>query len=191
MKQVLDLCAGIGGIALGFKQAGFSIHTSIDNNKECVEVLNQNFNHNIGHANLEDVNIKQFLLGIDVICAGFPCQPFSRAGNKLAFQDKRSNILFLIMDYIKMLQPKIVFLENVSNLLTISNGEVFNYIKYALNFYNYHVHYQIINTYKYCNLPQNRNRIYIVATKKNINFKLKEFTGKMLSKKRHIIKMSC
>jgi len=108
----------------------------------------------------------------DILCAGFPCQPFSIAGNQKGFEDKtRGNLFYKILEIIDKKQPETLMLENVKNLHTIHNGETFKTIKSELENRGYNVSYKVIDS-RYYNSPQSRQRIYIICNKdKNYTFR--------------------
>ncbi|WP_214608192.1 DNA cytosine methyltransferase [Mycoplasmopsis agassizii] len=80
----------------------------------------------------------------DVLCAGFPCQPFSQAGLKKGFEDTRSTLFFNITNIIKIKKPRVVFLENVRGLLKHDNGKTFEIIKNTMTEVGYSFHYKIV-----------------------------------------------
>lgn len=101
----------------------------------------------------------------DILCAGFPCQPFSIAGNQKGFADKnRGNLFYKILEIIDKKNPTLLMLENVKNLHTIHKGETFNIIKSELEKRGYNVSYKVIDS-RYYNSPQSRQRIYIICNK--------------------------
>lgn len=100
----------------------------------------------------------------DILCAGFPCQPFSLAGKKEGFSDKeKGNLFYNILNIINKKNPKQIILENVKNLLSIDKGKTFNTIIDELK-KNYNVSYKVIDS-KYYNCPQSRQRLFIVCDK--------------------------
>ena len=102
----------------------------------------------------------------DILCAGFPCQPFSIAGKKEGFNNRMSgNLFYNILEIIDEKRPDTLFLENVKNLYSIDGGKVFKIIKFELDKRGYHVVHKIINS-KYYNCPQSRERIYIICSRK-------------------------
>lgn len=103
----------------------------------------------------------------DVLCAGFPCQPFSQAGYKLGFEDIRGTLFFNVADIIRAKKPKAVFLENVRGLLKHDNGRTFNVIENTLRELCYTVNYKIIKASDF-GLPQHRPRIYIICMRSDI-----------------------
>lgn len=107
------------------------------------------------------VNIPTF----DILCGGFPCQPFSIAGKKEGFDDKiKGNLFFSILKIIDIKTPNTIILENVKNLLSINNGDTFETIKTELEKRGYFINYKIIDS-KYYNSPQSRQRLFIIGNK--------------------------
>lgn len=174
----IDLCAGIGGIRKGFELTGhFKNVFSADNNKKACIV----YNHLFGDSHLRDItdyDTKQEIikLNYDVLLCGFPCQSFSIAGKKKGFDDDNGKIFFHLCEIISRTRPKALFLENTKNLLSINKGNTFKQILNVLtNQLNYTVigvkqtkplvfdkHSFVRNT-KNFGLPQNRERVYILA----------------------------
>ena len=179
--KTIDLCAGIGGIRRGFELAGGFTNVA---SAEIDEAACKTYEHNFGDISRNDITTEEFksyLQGIeyDVLMAGFPCQAFSSAGLKQGFEDKTKGTLFFdIAKIIKMTIPKVVFLENVQNLLSHDKGNTFKTImetlERELDYYvvglNYDSDGRIKDAYegfvrnsRYFGVPQNRPRIYIVA----------------------------
>ena len=160
--KVGSLFSGIGGIDLGFEQAGFEIAWAIDFDAAACKTYRNNFSNTILIE--DDVrNINSCALSdIDVLVAGFPCQPFSVMGYRRGFNDPRGNLFFEIARFIDVKRPKVVFLENVKNLMEHDNGKTFLVIYNTLAQFNYSVKYKVINATD-VNIPQNRARIFIVA----------------------------
>ena len=160
--KVGSLFSGIGGIDLGFEQAGFEIAWANDFDAAACKTYRNNFPSTILIE--DDVrNINPCALSdIDVLVAGFPCQPFSVMGYRRGFNDPRGNLFFEIARFIDVKRPKVVFLENVKNLMEHDNGKTFWVIYNALAQFGYSVKYKVINATD-VNIPQNRARIFIVA----------------------------
>lgn len=170
MYKSIDLFAGIGGIRLGFAQAfGDDIKTVFISewNEKAVETYKANFNYSVdvvGDITKVDENdIPEH----DILLAGFPCQAFSLAGHKKGFEDARGTLFFDVARIIKRHKPKVVFCENVKNLVNHDRGRTFQVIKNILEELGYKVFYQVLNS-KNFGVPQNRERIYIVAFRKDI-----------------------
>lgn len=106
---------------------------------------------------------------IDILTAGFPCQAFSIAGERRGFSDHRGELFYSVVNLVKQLEerghgkPRVLFLENVKNLVSHDNGNTFKVIKEELENLGYTLKYKVLNTYKYTNLPQNRERIFIIC----------------------------
>ncbi|GAA7310266.1 DNA (cytosine-5-)-methyltransferase [Helicobacter pylori] len=162
--KVASLFSGIGGLDLGFIQNSFEIVWANDFDKYAVETYKTNIGQNIV---LGDIEIeKDHICGHDILIGGFPCQPFSTLGSLQGFEDKRGTLFFTICEIIKKYRPKIVVLENVKNLINHNKGESFKRILFELNELDYQVNYDILNTLDF-GIPQQRNRVFIVALRKN------------------------
>jgi DNA (cytosine-5)-methyltransferase 1 len=185
--RTIDLFAGVGGIRLGFEKAGFTTVFANDFEASCKNTYDINFSET--PLFVEDVTkldiekIPEF----DMLLGGFPCQPFSIAGYRKGFNDEgRGDLFFRIAEIIEKRQPKVVFLENVKNLYTHDKGRTFKIIKETLKKLGYIVKSKILNTMEHGNIPQNRERIFIVAfLDKNVAEKFKFPSKKQLTKKIH------
>jgi len=111
---------------------------------------------------------------IDIYICGFPCQPFSLMGNKMGTEDSRSNIMYQCIKVIQKKLPKVFILENVKNFKFIQNGQPFNYLLNQLKIIKnknkeiaYNVSFDILNTKDY-GIPQNRQRIFIIGIRKDV-----------------------
>ncbi|MBS3082136.1 DNA cytosine methyltransferase [Candidatus Pacearchaeota archaeon] len=163
--RTLDLFAGVGGIRLGFENAGFKTVFANDFSKFCKTTYDLNFKDTplqIGDINkINPSEIPEF----DILLGGFPCQPFSIAGYRQGFKDKkdRGNLFFRIADIVKERKPEAIFLENVKNLKNHDNGNTFKIIKQELEKLGYYIKAEILNGMTHGNIPQNRERIFIVG----------------------------
>jgi len=192
----IDLFAGIGGIKIGFEKAGFVSLLSNDIDSNCKKTFDFNFSKPSSTNSLfpdsallcEDVKrLKpKHLPKFDILAAGFPCQAFSIAGYRKGFHDKgRGDLFFEIVRILKEKSPRGFFLENVKNLKTHDKGRTLDLIYKELEGAGYHVKDLVMNTMDYANIPQNRERIYIVGfkTKKACNqfqFPLKKTLSKTI-----------
>jgi DNA (cytosine-5)-methyltransferase 1 len=178
--KFIDLFAGIGGFHMAMHSAGGKCVFASEwdkyarityeanykkNNEELF--LNGNFNSDINDA--DPNKIPDF----DVLCAGFPCQPFSHAGLKKGFDDTRGTLFFNIANIIdikkqKGCPPKVLLLENVKGLRSHDKGRTLITIIEVLNSLGYNVDTHVLNS-KYFGVPQNRERLFIVAWLKNKN----------------------
>ena len=162
--------AGIGGIDLGFEQAGCEIVWANEIDKYACKTYRLNFGEDyLVEGDIKDISTKN-IPKFDILTAGFPCQAFSSVGLLQGFNDPRGNLFFEVIRVVKDVKPRVVFLENVANLLKHDDGNTFKVIKSMLEELGYTVLFQVMNAKEYGNLPQQRNRIYIVAFrfKKNL-----------------------
>lgn len=160
--KVIDLFAGCGGLALGFEKAGFEHVLLVDNNKNACATLKRNRPlWNVIHDSITNLDLEQS--SADVLCAGLPCQPFSVAGKKLGLQDERGSIFFEFVRVLNQLKPKIFVIENVKGILFQDNGKTFELIKKTLENSGYNIAYQVLDA-KYYNVPQARQRLFIIGT---------------------------
>ncbi|MCX6790098.1 MAG: transcriptional repressor LexA [Candidatus Kaiserbacteria bacterium] len=165
--DTLDLFAGIGGIRIGFENAGFKTVFANDFEAKCKETYDLNFPdyklivEDIRKIGIDDLPKFDFLLG------GFPCQAFSIAGYRQGFNDAkgRGNLFFDIARMIDARRPEGFLLENVKNLKSHDDGKTFRIIEQTLKDLGYHIKVKVLNSMEYGNIPQNRERIYIVGFK--------------------------
>ena len=113
-------------------------------------------------GDLNDIDINDIPTH-DILCGGFPCQPFSIAGKRLGFDDDRSNVFWKILKIIKKHKPQIILLENVKNLLSHDNNNTFKIIQTELTKLGYNIKYKVLDTNIITAIPQHRERIYIVG----------------------------
>jgi len=174
--RTIDLFAGIGGIRLGFENAGFKTVFSNDFEPQCKNTYDLNFKdsklvvEDIRKIGIDDLPDFDFLLG------GFPCQAFSIAGYRQGFNDAkdRGNLFFDIARIIEARKPEGFLLENVKNLKSHENGKTFEIIQKTLENLGYFFKAKVLNSMEYGNIPQNRERVYIVGFKnKNYSDKFK------------------
>lgn len=164
-----SLYAGIGGICLGFKKSNFNILWANEYDKNACTTYRCNFPHKLFENDIMTLDIQE-LKEVDVLTAGFPCQPFSVAGYRKGFTDDRGNHFFRIMEIVDLLRPKVVFLENVKNLVGHDNGNTFKVIEDNLVNRGYTFDAKVLNTKDYGNTPHNRERIFMVCfDKKQLN----------------------
>jgi len=168
-KTTIDLFAGMGGIRLAFEKAGFTTIFANDYEAKCKENYDLNFSEpKLTIKDLKKV-VPKSLPKFDFLLGGFPCQPFSIAGDRKGIKDERGTLFFNVLDIITAHQPAGFFLENVKNLAGESFKETFNIILSKLNDAGYNVKYQVLNSMEHGNVPQNRERVYIVGFKKELN----------------------
>ena len=169
--KFIDLFAGIGGFRYALESFGCKCVFSSEWNKYCRQSYNLNFK-DIPYGDITKIN-EEDIPSFDILCAGFPCQPFSISGKQKGFEDTRGTLFFDIVRIVGYHKPKIIFLENVKNLKAHNGGATFDVISNTLDSMNYNIYYKVLNAKDY-GLPQNRERITIVCIRKDIdngNFK--------------------
>lgn len=160
--RVASFFAGVGGIDLGFLQAGFDVIWANEFDERASQTYRSNFSSTLLTEDIRKVKASA-MPDFDIMVGGFPCQAFSLAGKLLGFGDERGNLFFELERILKEKKPKAVFLENVKNLINHDNGNTYRVIWSRLTEAGYFVREQIMNSCEYGNLPQNRERIYIVG----------------------------
>src|SRR3989344_3305885 len=178
--KTIDLFAGIGCIRKGFEKTGrFETVYANDFEPSCKLTYDLNFGGTKLH--IEDINKVDInkLPSYDFLLGGFPCQAFSIAGYRKGFKDEkgRGNLFFKVAEIIEKTQPMGFFLENVKNLESHDSGNTFRIILETLKNLGYYFDTRVLNSMNYGNIPQNRERIYIVGfrSKKHLdNFRFPE-----------------
>jgi DNA (cytosine-5)-methyltransferase 1 len=166
--RVIDLFAGIGGIRMGFESQGCEI--AFTSEWDSAAQITYELNYGVKpHGDITKINEKD-IPSFDILLAGFPCQPFSQAGLKKGLADTRGTLFFDVARIINHHRPKVVFLENVKRFKTHDGGNTFAVVKSTLEGMGYKVFAEILNA-KDFGVPQNRERIYIVAFLGDIEFK--------------------
>lgn len=189
--NVASLFAGVGGICLGFQEAKdgdkeYNLVFANEIDKYACETYRTNFDHTLLEGDIhkflnpslceteeekeryESQRHYMFDNPIDVLNGGFPCQAFSIAGERRGFADERGNLFLQIVELINQMdkyskKPRILFLENVKNLVSHDSGRTYKIIKSKLEDCGYIIKEHVLNTMDYTDLPQNRERIYIVG----------------------------
>jgi DNA (cytosine-5)-methyltransferase 1 len=167
MLDCASFFAGVGGIDLGFKQAGFRTIYANEYDEFAAETFEKNHGLEVDKKDIRLVSAED-IPDFDVLLAGFPCQAFSVAGYRQGFDDikGRGGLFFELERIIGAKRPKVAFFENVKNLERHDNGNTFTVICNHLElveYLGYSVKYKILNACEYGDVPQNRERIYIVA----------------------------
>lgn len=168
MLKYAEFCAGIGGFTLGIKRSNLNAELVYCNeiDESCEKTYFQNFNRNFDSKDIFLVEPDK-LPDFDMLCAGFPCQPFSQAGNTLGFKDPRGTVFFKLIEIIEEKKPAVVFLENVPNIVRHDRGKTFQVICDSLESKGYSVYSQILDS-TYFGVPQSRPRVYIIALKNKL-----------------------
>lgn len=161
--DVVGLFSGVGGIELGFEQAGFNIIWSNEMDEKASTTFMRNHTSKLVVGDISKIDSKDIPKS-DVVVGGFPCQAFSIAGYRKGFEDDRGNLFFQLARIIKEKKPRAVFIENVKNLVSHDDGNTFRVITNTLKDYNYkYLRTFVLNAAYYANVPQNRERIYIIG----------------------------
>ncbi|WP_461639443.1 DNA (cytosine-5-)-methyltransferase [Labilibaculum euxinus] len=162
--KFIDLFAGIGGFRLALQNVGGKCIYTSEWNSNAKKTYRANFGE-IPFGDITKEKNKNYIPDqFDILCAGFPCQAFSIAGNRKGFADTRGTLFFDVEQIIERHQPKVVFLENVKNLVSHDKGNTFKVILETLEEkLGYKVFHKVLNTATHANVPQNRERIFIVA----------------------------
>lgn len=159
--------AGVGGIDKGFEETkAFKVIYANEFDPYPVKTYESNFKIKVDCRDINNVGSDE-IPDFEVLLAGFPCQAFSVAGNRQGFDDEKGRgiLFFELIRIIKEKKPEIVFLENVKNLVSHDNGNTFSVIINELKSEDYFIKFSVLNAMEYGNVPQNRERIYIVAFK--------------------------
>ncbi|MDQ8011882.1 MAG: DNA cytosine methyltransferase [Flavobacterium nitrogenifigens] len=162
--KFIDLFAGIGGFRIALQNVGGKCVYTSEWNADSQKTYRTNFGEVPFGDITKEVTKNYIPEDIQVLCAGFPCQAFSIAGNRKGFQDTRGTLFFDVEKIIEAKRPKVVFLENVKNLVSHDKGNTFKVILEILEEkLGYKAYTKVLNSSTHANVPQNRERIFIVA----------------------------
>ncbi len=164
--RAVELFAGIGGFRIACDNLGIQTVWANDIDKNAVKVYSDNFGTNeivCGDINEKKTDIPEH----DILLAGFPCQPFSKAGKKMGVDDFRGTLFESIVEILRHRDPPYFVLENVSNLLSLDKGRHFKTVLAALCSLDYHVEWKVFNVAN-LGLPQHRERIIVVGAKTTV-----------------------
>ncbi len=160
--KYIDLFAGIGGFRTAFDKAGFKCVFSSEINESCKKIYKENYG-DLPAGDITKISADE-IPDFDVLCGGFPCQPFSICGRKKGFEDTRGTLFFEICRIVEKKQPLAIVLENVKHLIDHDNGNTFRVILQNLENLGYEISFRVLNS-KDFGVAQSRERIIIVATK--------------------------
>ena len=159
----IDLFAGVGGIRLGMQKAGGKCIYSSEWNCQAQKTYLTNYGE-MPFGDITKESTKNYIPdSFDVLCAGFPCQPFSISGKQKGFEDTRGTLFFDICSIVSAKRPRVIFLENVKHLVHHDEGNTLKTILTKLKDLGYNVTWRVLNGSDY-GVPQNRERIIIVGT---------------------------
>ena len=165
--KFIDLFCGIGGFHQALKNINGECVFACDIDEKCRAVYEENY-HITPESDITTINIEA-IPPFDVLCAGFPCQPFSKAGHQKGFDDARGNLFYNICDIVKTHNPKYLLLENVRNLSSHDEGNTWKVIYEnitALGYLTYEM--PLILNVLHFNVPQNRERVIIMCKRADL-----------------------
>ena len=162
--KFIDLFAGTGAFSLVLgKNNKFKCVFSNDMMKSSKQIYELNHpDHKFTLQDLNDIKVED-IPHHNLLCGGFPCQPFSIAGDKKGFNDNRANVFWKIIEILEKHKPDVIILENVKNLKTHDNDNTYKIIEKKLQDTGYYIKTSILDTCKITTIPQHRERIYIVG----------------------------
>lgn len=167
--KFIDLFCGIGGFHQALSKLNFNCVFASDIDEKCRTSYKLNYNLT-PEGDITKIDIKS-IPTFDILCGGFPCQPFSKAGEQMGFDDDRGNLFFNICKIAEHHKPKYMILENVRNLATHDNGNTWKviYNKIISMGYNTYSNPIILNVLHF-NIPQNRERVIILCKRRDIGY---------------------
>ena len=164
--KFIDLFAGLGGFHLALNELGHECVFAC----EIKENLSELYETNFGIKPVRDIrkiDIKQ-IPSHDILCAGFPCQPFSKAGSQKGLEDEKNGNLFdIIIEILRYHNPEYIILENVRNILNHNYKKTWNYIETSLSDLGYIIDKEILSPHQF-GIPQHRERLFIVGSKSGL-----------------------
>lgn len=170
--KFIDLFAGLGGFRLALESFGAKCVYSNEWDKYAQKVYQMNFGDKPeGDITLVDENK---IPDHDILCAGLPCQAFSISGKQKGFEDSRGTLFFDVARIVKAKKPKVVFMENVKNFASHDNGNTLKVVQNTMIDLGYDFYYDILNSLDF-GIPQNRERIYMLCFRKDLNIKNFDF----------------
>ena len=151
-------------------KAGFKPLLLNDNNSDCCKTLKKNhIAANVVLGSMEGIDYTKYINNVDLLTGGVPCQSFSQAGSRKGLDDPRGDLMLKFIEIVNIIKPKVFMIENVKGLLTHDNGNTIKKIIETINNNNlYNISYKCLDSSKY-NVPQKRERVFIVGILKSIN----------------------
>lgn len=166
--KFIDLFAGLGGFHVALEKLGYECVFASEKKENLALLYEENFNIPV-NRDITKIEVEK-IPSFDILCAGFPCQPFSKAGDQLGLDDEKNGNLFdKLVDIIDYHKPEYFILENVRNLESHDNFNTWRYIKNKLeNVLGYSIDKKILSPHN-LGIPQHRERIFIVGKKTNLD----------------------
>lgn len=177
MLKFIDLFSGLGGFRIALEDKNCKCVFSSEIDKFVCDVYERNFNErpNGDITKIKSEDIPDF----NILCAGFPCQPFSIGGLRKGFEDTRGTLFFEVARILKDKKPEAFILENVKGIVNHDNGNTLKVILSTLNELGYEYSYKVLNALDY-DIPQNRERWYCVGFRGDLNINIKDDSGEDL-----------
>ena len=170
---LIELFAGAGGLAIGLHKSGFKSLLLNDFDKDSCETLKSNTNWNVVHDDVANLDLSEHQNKVDVLSGGFPCQAFSYAGKKRGFEATRGTLFYEFAKRAVECKPKVILAENVRGLFNHDGGRTLETISNVIDEIGYDlVEPQILKAIFY-QVPQKRERLFLAATRKDLNLKSK------------------
>lgn len=170
--KFIDLFCGLGGFRLAFEKMGGECVFSSDIDEPVQKTYAMNFGE-VPQGDITKIEAKD-IPEHDILCAGFPCQPFSTAGRRLGFEDTRGTLFFEVARILKEKQPTGFILENVKGLTNHDGGNTLEVIINAIHEIGYDCKCEVLNAKDY-NVPQNRERWYCIGVRKDSGIDINDF----------------
>lgn len=185
--KFIDLFAGIGGFRIALQNLGGKCVFTSEWDKFSQITYKANFGE-VPFGDITKESTKSYIPDdFDILCGGFPCQPFSYAGRNEGFKDQtRGTLFFDVLEIIEKHKPKMFLLENVKGLVSHDKGETLKVILNSLNDLGYDVHWKVLNSLHF-GVPQKRERWYCVGFNKKVDFKFPLGNPNVLPKLKDII----
>lgn len=174
MNTFIEVCAGAGGLSTGFIKMGWKPLLLNDMDKDCCETLRLNHKQvRVECCSMDEIDLSEYVGKVGILMGGIPCQSFSHAGLRKGLEDDRGKLIYKFIKMITTLCPNIFLIENVKGLVTHNKGQTFNQVLNILRQCNeYNVIYKVLNAVNY-NVPQKRERLFIIGLKKKANVEFK------------------
>ena len=165
--KFIDLFCGIGGFHQALTKLGYNCVFASDIDENCRKTYEKNYGLK-PEGDITKIKIDQ-IPNFDILCGGFPCQPFSKAGLQKGFEDVRGNLFFNICDIVKEHKPKYIILENVRNLASHDDGNTWKVIREYIDNLGYYTYDEpVLLNVLHFNIPQNRERVVIMCKRKDL-----------------------
>ena len=185
--KFIDLFSGLGGFHIALNKLGFTCVLACEIDKELRECYHKNFNL-LPHGDITQLNIKK-IPKHDILCAGFPCQPFSNAGSQQGMKCPVNGKLFnYILKILKQHKPSYFMLENVPNLVTHNNKKTWAKMRLLLESLGYSIKWDVLSPHNY-GIPQQRKRLFVLGSLHSLNrFEFPKKTNSKFSMQKYLTK---